>query len=127
MFFGRIDSHIRIASLDDARPFTVVGYKGDAVAQYLSVGGFSQDLARHDHINPGKLKAGRFDLWATGECLGPYSAAKIGVKIKPHYTFRETVMSIARNRAKDQTLVDRLNDVLGGVNSDGTAKEIVRR
>ena len=50
-FFGRPDTTIRIDSLNDAKQFTVGGYKGDAVALYLESQGFNQDLAAFDHLN----------------------------------------------------------------------------
>ena len=125
--FGRADETMVIRSLNDARTHVIGGYKGDAVALFLESKGFEQDLAAFDHLNPAKLAARRFDLWATGEFLGPYLAARAGVDIKPLYTFRETVMSMACNKAIDQLLIDRLNEVLKTLKQDGTVDRIVTR
>lgn len=125
IFFGREDSDLRIVSLDDARQHVIGGYKGDAVALFLERMGFEQDLAAFDRINPGKLQAGRFDIWATGRFLGPYLATRAGVKIKALYTFRETVMSIACNKTIDQNLIDRLNATLQALKDRGVVDQIV--
>jgi len=125
IFFGRADNDIRIESMAEAKGYTIGGYKGDAVALYLQEKGFNQDLAAFDHLNPRKLKAGRFHLWATGQFLGPYLAALADVAIKPLFSFRETVMSMACNRNVDQRLVDGLNAALGELVCDGTTARIL--
>ena len=127
ILFGRADSALAINSLEDARQHVIGGYKGDAVALFLEARGFEQDLAAFDHLNPAKLAARRFDLWATGEFLGPFLAKRAGVAIKPLYTFRKTVMSMACNKAMDQKVIDRLNAALSSLKADGTVDRIVAR
>lgn len=125
IFFGRADSDLQIGSLEEARAHVVGGYKGDAVALFLEEQGFRLDLASHDHVNPAKLAAGRFDVWATGNYLGPYLANQAGVDIKPLFTFRETVMSLACNKSVEDELVQRLNDVLQELVDEGVVAEVV--
>lgn len=127
ILFGRADSKLVIDSLADAKKHVVGGYKGDAVALFLEAEGFEQDLAAFDHLNPAKLAARRFDLWGTGEFLGPYLAARAGVPIKPLYTFKETVMSMACNKTMDARVIERLNQVLTQLKADGTVAQIVAR
>lgn len=127
IFFGRSDSAIEIGSLEEARQHTVGGYKGDAVALFLEEQGFDLDLASHDHLNPDKLAAGRFDLWATGNHLGPFLARQAGVEIRPLFTFRETVMSLACNAAIDDALIATLNDTLEDLRAEGAIDKIVAR
>ena len=127
IFFGRKNDSLQIKSLDDARAYVIGGYKGDAVALFLERMGFEQDLAAFDHINPGKLQAGRFDIWATGQYLGPYLASQSGVEIKELFTFRETVMSIACNKEIDQALINTLNETLQALKRRGVVDDIVAR
>lgn len=127
IFFGRGDSDLQITSLEDARRHVVGGYKGDAVALFLEEQGFDLDLASHDHVNPGKLAAGRFDLWATGNHLGPFLAHQAGVAIRPLFTFRETVMSLACNKDVDDQLIVTLNATLEALRSEGVVAEIVAK
>lgn len=126
-FFGRENSDISLESLDDAREYVVGGYKGDAVALFLEGQGFTLDLASHDRLNPGKLAAERFDLWATGDNLGPYLAREAGVVIKPIYSFQETVMSLACNKSVPDEQVDRLNAILKEMREDGTITAVTLR
>ena len=124
IFFGRADSGLHIESLEDARDHVVGGYKGDAVALFLEQEGFELDLASHDHVNPAKLAAGRFDIWATGNYLGPYLARQAGVDIEPLFTFRKTVMSLACNPSVEDELVERLNALLQELVDEGSVAEI---
>ena len=125
IFFGRADTDLEINSLEDARAHVVGGYKGDATALYLERQGFRLDLASHDHVNPAKLAAGRFDVWATGNYLGPYLAQQAGVDIKPLFTFKRTVMGLACNRGLEDELVQRLNDILQELIDEGSVAEVV--
>ena len=127
VFFGRADSDLRIRSLNDARGYVIGGYKGDATALFLERQGFRLDLASHDQVNPAKLAAGRFDVWATGNYLGPYLARQAGVEIKPLFTFKETVLGLACNRSLEGGLVQRLNAILQELIDEGGVAEVAAR
>lgn len=126
-FFGRADSDISIATLSDARNYVVGGYKGDATALYLEREGFTLDLASHDRLNPAKLAAERFDLWATGEYLGPYLAREADVAIKPIFSFQAVEMSLACNKSVPDGLIEHLNTVLESMRADGTVAALTLR
>ncbi len=127
VFFARADSNLRINSLEDALSYTVGGYKGDAVAIYLEQQGFSLDLASHDHINPNKLEARRFELWASGNYLGPYLAGQAGVDIQPLFTFRETHMGLACNVSVEDEVIEHLNAILEEMREEGTLEDLAVR
>ena len=127
VFFGLLDSGIVITSIDDARKYVVGGYDGDATAVYLAQQGFKLDLATHDRYNARKLAAGRFQLWATGQHLGPYLANQAGVAIKPLFTFRETVMSLACNRSVDDEMIETLNAILADLRREGMVDQLVAK
>lgn len=127
IFFARADSNIEIDSLDDARRHIVGGYKGDAVALFLEEQGFTLDLAYEDRNNPRKLEAGRIDLWATGQFLGPYLARQAGVEIEPLFTFSETVMSLACNQSVDDSLIQELNAILNDLKDEGVIDAIAAK
>ena len=127
VFFGQLDSRIVITSIDDARNYVVGGYDGDAVAVYLAQQGIKLDLATHDRYNARKLAAGRFELWATGQHLGPFLAKRAGVAIKPLFTFRETVMSLACNRSVDDKMIKTLNAILADLKREGMVDQFVAK
>jgi polar amino acid transport system substrate-binding protein len=65
VFFAKPDSTLNITSLEQAKQYSVGGYNGDAVAEYLAVQGFAKlQLASNDRANAKKLEAGRIELWA---------------------------------------------------------------
>lgn len=114
-----------VSSLEDARPYTIGGYDGDATALYLIERGFTVDTAPYDKLNPKKLAAGRIDFWATGHLLGAYLAAREGVEdIAPILTFRETEMYLACNPQVPQATIDRLNAALDALRAEGVVAEL---
>jgi polar amino acid transport system substrate-binding protein len=129
VLFGRTGGEAgpspRVATLEDARPYSIGGYDGDAVALYLAEQGFSVATAPYDRLNPKKLAAGRIDFWATGDLLGRTLAAREGVtEIAPLLTFRRTEMYLACNPAVPKATVDRLNAVLEEMRADGTVARV---
>ena len=121
VFFAKSDSTLKVTSLDDAKQYSVGGYYGDAVAEYLAAQGFTKlQLAPNDRSNAKKLDAGRIQLWATGEYLGPYLAAlEKAAPPKVIYTFRETQMSLAFNKNAPDELIKKLNDTLEVMRKEG--------
>ena len=121
VFFAKSDSTLKVTSLDDAKQYSVGGYYGDAVAEYLAAQGFAKlQLAPNDRSNAKKLDAGRIQLWATGEYLGPYLAAlEKAAPPKVIYTFRETQMSLAFNKNAPDELIKKLNDTLEVMRKEG--------
>lgn len=129
VFFAKADSAIKVASLEEAKAFSVGGYYGDAAADYLTAQGFSKlQLAPNDRSNAKKLDAGRIQLWATGEYLGPYLAALEKAAVpKAIYTFRETQMSLAFNKSAPDELIKKLNDTLEVMRQEGVIDAINRK
>lgn len=110
----------QVATLDEARPYSIGGYEGDAVALYLAERGFTVATAPYDKLNPRKLAAGRIDFWASGQLLGRYLATQEGVQdIEPILTFRETQMYLACNPELPKETIDHLNGVLAKMRDEG--------
>lgn len=125
VFLAKRSSNIRITSMEDAKQYRVGGYRGDAAALYLEGLGFKLDLVSRDELNALKLDRDRIDLWATGHLLGPFYAKKHEVPgLEPVMTFRETVMGIAFNKDMPKEIVDKLNETLTIMYSDGTIDKI---
>ncbi len=118
VLLARADSPA-ITSLEDARPYKIGGYHGDAVAEYLIAEGFRVDTASQDAFNAPKLANGRIDFWATGSQLGPYLADQQGLEgLAPVVTIKETVMSLACNKGTDPAIIDRLQTALDAVRAE---------
>jgi polar amino acid transport system substrate-binding protein len=126
VLFGRADSP-KLTSLNDAKPYTVGGYQGDALSIYLKSQGIKVDEANADHLNPQKLMAKRIDFWATGAALGPYLAAREGVTgLVPVLSFRETQMYLACNKAVPDDVIAKLNTAVKQLTDDGTLAAITK-
>ncbi|RSM32487.1 amino acid ABC transporter substrate-binding protein [Aeromonas salmonicida] len=126
VFFANPGSNVTIASLEDAKQYSVGGYNGDAAAEFLKAQGFDKlQLAANDTANVKKLAAGRIDLWATGEYLAPYLAnQEKTTNPKPVFVFKETQMSLAFNKETPDDLINKLNEILAAMKADGTIEKI---
>jgi len=118
VLLGRADSPA-ISSLEEARPYKIGGYLGDATAAYLIAEGFRVDTASQDAFNAPKLANGRIDFWATGSQLGPYLANQQGIEgLVSVVTIKQTVMSLACNKDTDPAIIHRLQTALDAVRAN---------
>jgi polar amino acid transport system substrate-binding protein len=126
--FAPSDSKIVLKSLEDARQYKLGGYQGDAAGDFLVTHKFNVDIADTDKLNPRKLIAGRIDLWIAGMRTGPFVAHREGVmNIKPIFTFGEAKdyqMYLACNKAVPDNTINRLNDILKQMHTDGSVAKI---
>lgn len=128
VLYSRSDSKHTLYGLDELRPYKVGGYSGDAVSQYLIDRGFDVDLASTDLQNMRKLAAGRIDYWATGKYLGAWLVSHEKVNnLKVVLTFNTTFMYLACHVAMPDARVHDLNEILRGMQKDGTLARITAR
>lgn len=126
--FARQGDLYKPASLEDARPYRIGSYQGDAIVQYLRERNFIVDVAVSDDRNPSKLLAGHIDLWATGKLIGQYLLQQKKISgIEPVLTFNHTDMYLACNKDLPAALVASLNDTLRKLEKDGTIDAIFTR
>ena len=126
VIFAKADSTISIKSLDDAKPYKIGGYQGDATSIYLKEKGFKVEETTNDEMNVKKLDAGRIDLWAAGSDSGPWLARNAGTKIKALNTFKETQIYLACNKSVGDDVVGKMNDTIKGMKTDGTMDKIYK-
>jgi len=128
VLMARADRRIALASLEDARPYRIGTYRGDARDDYLRSRGFLVDTAPHDLINPQKLLLGRIDLWAASLRRGSMVLEHNGWKgrIVPVFTFSRQDVFLACNPGVPDAVIGRLNDAFAALGRDGTLKRIER-
>ena len=132
VFFSKKGSKIKISSLDDARKYTVGGFNGDAVSEYLLkekfIKGKNIQIATNDKQNALKLQAGRIDLWATGSLSGPWIAKlEKSENIALLYTFKKTEMYAAFNKATDDAFIKKLNETLDNMKKEGIVTKLFKK
>lgn len=111
-------SSITLDTLDDARPYIIGGYAGDAVSEHLQSRGFHVEIVLRDEMNLMKLINDRIHLWATGALLGAHIAQRHGVSgLRTVLTFREATMALACNKRTQPDLLHRLRAALDHLNS----------
>lgn len=130
VLMARADRKFTLRSLEDARPYRIGTYHGDARDQFLRARGFDVDPASNDQTNPRKLVMGRIDLWAASLGLNSrQTLARLGYtdKVVPVLVFNRIHAYLACNRAVPDRLVGQMNAALGAMERDGTAVRIRRK
>ncbi|MFC3459757.1 substrate-binding periplasmic protein [Massilia haematophila] len=128
LLMARADRHIALRNLEDARPYRIGTYNGDARDHYLRSRGFTVDAAPHDLLNPRKLLLGRIDLWVAALRPGSVVLEQNGWagKIVPVLAFNRHELFLACNRGVPDTVVERLNDAFAALERDGVLRRIER-
>lgn len=129
VLFGRADAGIRLASLEDARPYRIGAYIGDVREQYLSSRGFRVEAVPSDAQNPRKLMMGRIDLWVSGRYDGQVLIAEAGLsgKVQPLLNFVRTELYLACNRQLPDALIAELAGHVSALQREGVAAAIDAR
>ncbi len=127
--FARADRHLTLSKLEDARGLRIGTYKGDVPEEFLRGKGYIVDSAADGVLNPGKLLAGRIDLWVTDHESGTVIASQNGWadQIVPVLTFKQSELFLACNRAVPDATIERLNTALKTMQADGTYEAINRK
>jgi polar amino acid transport system substrate-binding protein len=129
VLMARADRKLNLQTLDDARPYRIGTYNGDARDVYLRERGFHVDPAPNDLTNPRKLMLGRIDLWAASTRRSGATLERLGYagKIVPVLVFNRIHIYLACNRAVPDELVMRMNGAVEAMERDGSARAILRR
>lgn len=129
VLMARADRKLQLQTLDDARPYRIGTYNGDARDVYLRERGFHVDPAPNDLTNPRKLMLGRIDLWAASTSRSAVTLERLGYadKIVPVLVFNRIRIYLACNRAVPDELVTRMNGALETMERDGSMRTIQHR
>ncbi|MCH2041257.1 MAG: transporter substrate-binding domain-containing protein [Saccharospirillaceae bacterium] len=124
--FAKPGSDITLNTLEDARAYTIGGYKGDVMSNYLISKGFKVVLADSSQMVPRKLELNQVDLWVTDQLTGPYTAANVTEmeSLKEVLTFRSTPMYIAMNKETPEKVINSLQQALDALRQQGELQSI---
>ncbi len=127
--FAAPDSDITLNSLEDARQYSIAGYKGDVMSDYLINEGFDVITSVSGVQNPLRLKLGQADLWVTDGAVGPLVAEQEhGITgLKPVLVFRETPMYLAVSNQTDKVIVEDLQNALDEAEDAGDLAAILAK
>ena len=128
VLMARADRRIVLRTLEDARPYRIGTYNGDARDAYLRSRGFRVDPAPTDLTNPRKLLLGRIDLWAAALRAGSPVLEQNGWngRIVPVLVFNRMDVFLACNQAVPDEVVNRLNGAFASLERDGAMRRIER-
>lgn len=128
VLMARANRRFSLRTLDDARPYRIGTYNGDARDQFLRSRGFRVDSAPNDLTNPRKLLLGRIDLWAAALRVGSPVLEQNGWagKIVPVLVFNRLDVFLACNRAVPDKLIARLNAAFVALEHEGVMERIER-
>jgi polar amino acid transport system substrate-binding protein len=128
VLMARANRRFSLRTLDDARPYRIGTYNGDARDQFLRSRGFRVDPAPNDLTNPRKLLLGRIDLWAAALRAGSPVLEQNGWagKIVPVLVFNRIEVFLACNRAVPDEVIARLNAAFAALEHEGVMQRIER-
>lgn len=125
VLFARRQDHIVLHSVDDARPYRIGTFLGDASVTFLKERKLQVYATPTDRLNPGKLQMQRIELWSVGRLPGTYLLRELGISdVEPVLTFAQADMYLACQRDMDRDEVTHLNEVLRAMYRDGTVRRI---
>lgn len=125
--FAAPDSDITLDSLEEARQYTIAGYKGDVMSDYLIGEGFDVIVNVTGEQNPKRLILGQADLWVTDGSVGPLVAEEVHgiIGLKPVLVFRETPMYLAVSNETDRAVVDDFQQAIDQAREAGELSAIL--
>jgi len=128
VLMARANRRFALRTLDDARPYRIGTYNGDARDQFLRSRGFRVDSAPNDLTNPRKLLLGRIDLWAAALRVGSPVLEQNGWagKIVPVLVFNRIEVFLACNPAVPDEMIVRLNAAFAALEQEGVMRRIER-
>ncbi|GAA0783760.1 transporter substrate-binding domain-containing protein [Roseibium denhamense] len=124
---------VSIASLNDAKRYSIGVSVKDVIYQYLDGEGFKQlDVVGEDVLNIRKLALGRIDIIAFDEASFNYRVALEGMDMgtfRRVYRLEEISGSLymAFSKTSDPELVAAFREGLAAIRSDGTYEQILAR
>lgn len=128
VLMGRVDKPLNLRTLDDARPYRIGTYNGDARDEYLRTRGFHVDPAPADLMNPLKLLADRIDLWAAVVRTGQsFEQHDWGTRVKPMLVFNKVRVYLACHASMPDPLIERMNAAVVALQRDGSMRRIDRK
>jgi polar amino acid transport system substrate-binding protein len=127
--YTRKDNATKIAKIDDVRKETIGGYTQDVISVWLSGHGYHVDTAPSDDGNPQKLVQHKINYWASSRSRAGALLTKQGLtdSIVPVLSFGHTDLYLACNPGVSKDLVQKLNDALKQMTTDGTMAAIDKR
>ncbi|MFL9813519.1 ABC transporter substrate-binding protein [Stutzerimonas sp. VN223-3] len=119
-------SPIQLASLDDAKQYRIGSKDGSVGSRYLINRGF--ELHKSLINTPEKLKAGKFDLWATTNPSGDYEAIQAGIgSLEVALTLNRVDLYLALNKETPDEVVQKLQRTLDQMKQEGLLQKATQR
>ncbi len=126
--FSSAKSNIKLSKLDDIRKYTVGGYKGDALTNYLIGKGYEVSVLNNNQMNPKRLALGQIDLWVADELAGPYIASDVSDidDLKVALKFKTAPLYLALNPKTNPEIIRALTTALLALKKEGQITAIER-
>ncbi|SFM68433.1 substrate-binding periplasmic protein [Marinobacter zhejiangensis] len=115
-----------IATLDDARQWSISSYLGSGVGEYLQTQGFDIHLASKPYLGLLMLQANRVDLWIADTRAAPLIARAQGIELnEPELVFFTTLRSMGCNTSIPQERLRKLERALLTLYRNGELADII--
>lgn len=129
VLFRRTDHALTLNTLEDARPYLIGAYNGDAQEEYLRKLGFRVDTTFNAKENLRELLSGKIDLWATDRETARILLHKRSThgKIAPALVFNRVGLYLACNPGVSDKLINEMKAADETIKKDGSARAIEQK
>ena len=126
--FARDGSEIQLDSLEDSFSYATGAVEGWGSTQAVKQAGHPNlEMAYEDSANMKRLEAGRIELWLSGLLSAPYKAKAKGLDIDKKLLVNTVDLSVACHPDTDRAVLDRLQNALDAMKSEGVVGKIQER
>lgn len=130
--YGKADTKLRLASLEDAKRVHSIGvYRDDVRDQILSKAGLGNlDRINNNIANVQKLMSGRIDLYASSSLTYGVEATEAGFQpgdLKLVLPFQQTQLYIAMSKGTPEGVVQSWNAALKKLRQDGSWQKLLKK
>jgi len=127
-FYTRKDSPHKLVTIDDAKGLIIGTYNGSAVAEYLTSWGYKVYMTPRDAPNIQRLMKKRIDVWAADTLSAKYLENKHKItNMKEQLVYFSTLRALACNTKVPETKVNKLQQELKLMYTDGTIEKIITK
>ncbi len=128
VFYAAKSSHLKVASLEDAKKYKIGVQMGGVSEEFLKSKGFSKlDTAATPEKSMKKLNVGRVDLWYTSTTTPIALAKKTGIDLADFeevFVVKKSLLYIAFNVGTSDEVIKQWQDAYDELSKSGTIKAI---
>ncbi len=125
--FAHPDDDIKIATMEDAKPYVVGSYRGAGISEYLISQGFNVEMSSTNQQSFWKLQKKRVGLWASELINAEHYMLTDQVMLEPKLVFYTSLSGLAFNLGVNTHKILQLKLALVSMHRDGFISNLYQK